>query len=232
LQELSFGEAYNAGLQAISDRVVTANVQPGRPNGSAIKQVRTNEFLNGPWELREFVLATDSTIDGTTTHPLVLTTVKQTPDQGLNDSIDLTDFINNNRDDLIHVDPFSGLVSPLHRVPDNLLGARSPSNFQTWQGSPAGTINDNNARHQFALMTCNGCHTQETGTGFTHVKPRQSLVEAALSTFLTGGTVADPVSRAVRQFNDLERREDDLLRLLHSTRFEAVGLAGLRSRVH
>jgi hypothetical protein len=70
---------------------------------------------------------------------------------------------------------------------------------------------DNEARHHFALNTCNGCHASaETGTFFTHIVPRFSFDEASLSGFLTGTTVSDPVTGQSRTFNDLGRRKTDL----------------------
>ena len=148
----------------------------------------------------------------------------------MNNTIALTQFLNDNESDLLHVDPFSGLSSPRHIVPDGDLGARTPAIGDTIWNAPG--INNNDARHQFAVMTCNGCHSSETDTDFTHVKVRPNLVEAALSNFLTGGTINDPVSGESRRFDDLSRREDDLLSILHSTRFELVRIDGLRKRVH
>src|SRR5687767_11776763 len=37
-------EEYNAALQAITDRFAGRNAEPGRPNGSALSQLRTNDF--------------------------------------------------------------------------------------------------------------------------------------------------------------------------------------------
>ncbi|MFP8874664.1 MAG: hypothetical protein VCB42_09070, partial [Myxococcota bacterium] len=82
---------FKADLQAITDGVVLADAAPGRPNGNAIGQIRTNEFVMGsPWEMREFTLQAFG--DGTSTDPqlpnglerqahvLRLDTSKQTPD--------------------------------------------------------------------------------------------------------------------------------------------------------
>src|SRR6185295_16783571 len=70
---------------------------------------------------------------------------------------------------------------------------------------------DSNARHHFALNTCNGCHSsQETGVGFLQISPRFPGEEAILSGFLTGTTVPDPVTGAPRAFDDLGRRKLDL----------------------
>src|SRR5215510_5184320 len=60
LNSLVLGSAaYNAALQAITDQVVLRNKAPGKPNGSALNQLRTNEIaLASPWELRQFNLTT------------------------------------------------------------------------------------------------------------------------------------------------------------------------------
>ncbi len=55
LGSIPFGADYNAALQAVTDRFATIGASPGKPNGSGINQVRTNEvFLFPLWELREF----------------------------------------------------------------------------------------------------------------------------------------------------------------------------------
>ncbi|MCP4816241.1 MAG: hypothetical protein GY888_27315, partial [Planctomycetaceae bacterium] len=80
-----------ADLQAITDTVVLADSAPNRPNGNALGQLRTNEFVMGsPWEMREFTLqpalGTDPSdpvfSDGSSLFPhmLRLDTTKQTPD--------------------------------------------------------------------------------------------------------------------------------------------------------
>jgi hypothetical protein len=45
---------------------------------------------------------------------------------------------------------------------------------------------------------------------FSQLRPREAGGEAALSTFLTGVTVADPMTGLPRSFNDLGRRNADL----------------------
>jgi hypothetical protein len=73
-------------------------------------------------------------------------------------------------------------------------------------------ILDNDARQRFSVNTCNGCHNlAETGTGAVHISRRKSRANkaapaATLSGFLSGITVADPVSGVPRTFGDLARR--------------------------
>ena len=71
-------------------------------------------------------------------------------------------------------------------------------------------ITNPEARHKFALNTCNGCHSsQETNTAFLMVFPRAPGQEARLSPFLTGTTTFDPVT-GPRVLNDLRRRNLDM----------------------
>ena len=68
--------------------------------------------------------------------------------------------------------------------------------------------------HSFALNTCSGCHQAETGAPFLHVGSRFPGEPTPLSGFLTGITVTDPISGALRAFNDLQRRQQDLCNLV------------------
>ncbi|MFT3773151.1 MAG: hypothetical protein QM820_47830 [Minicystis sp.] len=198
-------EQYNAALQAITTRFAGRNAAPGRPNGSSLGQLRTNEIaLDAPWELREFNL---SAADGLL-HPV---TVKLTPDLGFDGTPTLAAYINQNEADI---------VVERHDVPETFqglpfLGGSSFNNLTAWS---APGINNNEARHKFSLNTCNGCHgAAETGTAFLHVNPRFPGTTAQLSGFLTGITVPDPVTGIPRTFNDLGRRNQDLKGLVCAT---------------
>jgi hypothetical protein len=172
--------AYNAALEAITEQFVARNVSPGRPNGSAIRQVRTNEIaLGAPWELREFHLK-----------PLFpevpllrQAAVAATPDASFNGTGLLAGWI------------------AAETVPPAFLGAAAPIPPSFWNAPAV----DPNKRHRLSLNTCSGCHQGETGTPFTHVS-----LTTGLSGFLTGITVADPVSGVPRSFDDLERRAQQL----------------------
>jgi hypothetical protein len=90
-----------------------------------------------------------------------------------------------------------------------------------WSG--AGILN-NNARQSFALNTCGGCHRAETAISFLHVGfpvghslPGSLGKPAALSGFMSGKTIKDPVDPSItRTFNDLDRRRQDLEGLIRS----------------
>ncbi|XYH93924.1 LamG-like jellyroll fold domain-containing protein [Sorangium sp. So ce1128] len=195
-------EEYNAALQEITARFAGRNAAPGRPNGSSLGQLRTNEIaLSGPWELREFVLSPDTGF-------LRPETVKLTPDLGFDGTPTLADFVNQNE---------AAIISEQFTVPDTFqgapfLGGSSFNNLTAW--TAPGILN-NEARHKFSLNTCNGCHGgAETGTPFLHVNPRTLGSEASLSRFMTGINIPDPVTGEVRTLNDLERRNQDLAALV------------------
>ncbi|XXX72106.1 LamG domain-containing protein [Sorangium sp. So ce134] len=195
-------EEYNAALQEITTRFAGRNAAPGRPNGSSLGQVRTNEIaLAGPWELREFVLSPQTGF-------LRPETVKLTPDISFDGSTTLADFVNQNE---------AAILLEQHTVPDTFqgipfLGGSSLNNLTAWI---APGILNNEARHKFSLNTCNGCHgAAETGTPFLHVNPRAPGNEATLSGFMTGIDIADPVTGEPRTLNDLGRRNQDLKTLV------------------
>ena len=85
--------------------------------------------------------------------------------------------------------------------------------FFDYPGSTA-SIQNLCARFRLSLNSCSGCHARETNTFFTHVGSagtRPLGQPAALSGFLTGAVVSDPVGVSAPQtFNDLDRRQQDL----------------------
>ncbi|WP_437730680.1 LamG domain-containing protein [Sorangium sp. So ce1335] len=194
-------EEYNAALQAITTRFAGRNAAPGKPNGSSISQIRTNEIaLAGPWELREFVLSPDTGF-------LRPETVKLTPDLGFNGTPTLADFVNQNEADIL---------VERHTVPDVFQGAPflAGSSFNDPTAWFAPGIVNNEARHKFSLNTCSGCHGLETGTPFLHVNPRFPGGEAFLSGFMTGINMPDPLTGELRTLNDLGRRNQDMAALV------------------
>lgn len=208
--------AYNDALQKITDRFAKRGASPARPNGSAIGQVRTNEIaLAGPWELREFRLNASG--------QLVQSTVAQSPSPSLRTSGRLGRWINANE---------TAILEGRHSVPLTfedlpLRGGNSFTDFSSW--NPAGVKNPE-ARHLLAVNTCDGCHGGETATGFLHVNTRAKGQVAALSGFLTGTTVSDPVTGKSRTFNDLARRRTDFASFLCSA--TAAAPAGAAARIH
>jgi hypothetical protein len=203
--------AFNAVLQSLTLPVTTPNAWPGRINGSAIGQVRTNEARLGPlggglpWEMREFTLQTHPAFAplGTLRHE----TVKNTPDALHNNTALLSDWIANHAGEAIPrqhggVD----FIATANRYGPGAVPFNPP-----WNGSPQ---NSTSKRFRMSSNTCGGCHLNETGTGFTMVKGNGPLgAPAALAGFLTGiNNVPDaaygppPLPGAFRSFNDLFRR--------------------------
>ncbi|MGO4261458.1 hypothetical protein [Lysobacter sp. TAB13] len=206
---------YNASLQAITDQFTNANAAPNKPNRSAINQIRTNEFLQNPWELREFNILRGNT-------QLSIVPAKQTPHHTHNNTALLANYINTNQ---------AQILAGTYSVPLSYLGTPfltgsvlNPSPQQAWRAP--GIVN-NNARNKFSLNTCDACHGRETlTTSFLHVAPRASGAQAALSRFLLGNgtlaapttfTMADPIVAATpRTYGDLLRRQGDLSTLQSS----------------
>ncbi len=210
-------QEYNQALELLTEQIVTANANPDKANGSALNQLRTNDFvLDRPWELREFQIG-----DGRSSGFLTEATIKQTPDKSINGTTPLAKFINEFESDILagdHVVPLSYQGEPF------LGGGIKYDSPDFWN---ADGINNNDARHLFSVATCNSCHARETTTGFTHVVPVGfGNVTADLSGFLRGSTpdtsdieflnVADPVDSTNREFNDLLRRATDLDALINT----------------
>jgi hypothetical protein len=229
LQCLPWGPVYNSALQRITDVFATANAMPAKPNGSALNQLRTNENLLTPptavpptqWELREFKLFCNDSDKGF----LRPVTVKQTPREDSDGTRLLQHYIKNTLP-----------APPDHAVPlewgipgfqmEPFLGGRAvmppisiTSGSAAWATTGA-TVN-NMLRHDFALHTCNGCHSTETDTRFMHVGARGPGQQAPLSGFLIGDGAGGPLlvnipgsPAATVRFFDLRRRERDLVRFL------------------
>jgi hypothetical protein len=187
---------YNAALQAVTERFTARNAAPGRPNGSALGQIRTNDFFAfSPfaWEFREFHLDATSGM-------LVPAPVAQTPDRNFNFTDRLGRFVLANE---------AVILAEKHAVPLTFEGAPFQGgnvdafDFFTWQVPGVSP----ETRHRFARNTCNGCHTQgETGGAEFQIRPRFPFQEASLSGFLLGADVTDFQAGVVRHFNELGRR--------------------------
>jgi hypothetical protein len=231
--------SYNNALQAITDQFTAAGVAPHKPNGSALNQLRTNEVelllgvsTNPLWELREFRIGGEPPVNP---GQLEEVTVKQTPDLTRNRTPLLTDFVNINTPSILtetHTVPATFMAQLF--LGGSSLAPRNPTaavDVNTHWNNPAGGpfITNRQARHLFSLNTCNACHTGETNTVFTHIKPVPFGTEAGLSGFMNGITpntlvqpfkVVDPADGApTRKFNEFRRRRLDLDMLVHSPCF-------------
>jgi len=217
LNSLAFpSAAYNQALQNLTEQFAKVNANPARPNGSALGQQRTNEIaLAAPWELREFQL---------TQFPFSMlneTTTADTPLDSFNNGATFQSWVQTKVEPAIHPPNFQDPIPPVPLfflfggVNVNFLGS-NPQAPAVWSapGLNLALLAENWARERASLATCNSCHTTETATGFTHVDPRTAVaLPAALSGFLTGISVPDPVAPGhtpVRDFDDLARREIDI----------------------
>ena len=194
-------EQYNAALQAVTDRFTARGAGgSGRVNGSALGQIRTNDFfaLDGAWEFREFHLDAASGM-------LIPAPMALTPDRSFNFTDRLGRFVAANE---------AAILAEKHTVPLTFEGVPfqggnvDASDFFVWQVPGASP----ETRHRFARNTCNGCHTSsETGANIFQVNPRFQGQEAQLSGFLLGADVTDFSAGVIRHFNELGRRG----RILH-----------------
>ncbi|HVG18612.1 MAG TPA: hypothetical protein VNI02_06130, partial [Blastocatellia bacterium] len=210
--------AYNAALEAITEQFAKAGVAPHKVNGSALNQVRTNEFLpvqTGPWEMREFRLTMTKEDPFPPTGQLIETTVKQTPDAILNNTCTLANYINANCGPILtdsHVVPLNFprcAMDPPMPNPPGFLGGNSfvPPNFWNAPGLGCDPSPPGDGRFKFSMATCSGCHKDETLTQFYHIRPTAFGTPALLSAFLSGPiTVNDPVNGFARNFDEILRR--------------------------
>jgi hypothetical protein len=176
---------YNTMLEAITKTVTAPNAAPGRPNGSAISQVRTNEIAltntvdnlfddrSPRWQFREFRI---QTLPSGLLDEVALTNEvagKYNGADGGNPAL-MSNWVNANTGAIL-----TGTAS----VPNQFLGfdfRAGKSNYPSvsqfsapgyWDGNAANPIINDQARHQFSVNNCSGCHAPKDGGGtiFTHV---------------------------------------------------------------
>ena len=232
LNAIPFGPVYNAALEAITDQFAGPGLNPSQhPNHSLLNQLRSNDILIGPWELREWKLANS----GSGVGHLHEVTVAQTPDIIHDNQPIVNNYISANLGALLsdsHTIPL--LWSPaagVQGIPFLGGSAPIPNPAFFWDGSPSlNTAATTAGRHKFSLSTCNGCHGGETGTFFTHVDCRAKGQPARLSRFLTGlAALPDPAGAPInRSFADLDRRVQDLHCLVTTPCFFHIGFLPIR----
>lgn len=159
----SFGPMYRAALRAITDGFTARNASPGRPNGSALNQVRSNEIgIALDWNLREFHLSgrNGALLQGVTKETPHLATFNALPR-----AAELRADLEAHRQEVL---------DGAYHVPAAWLGGEALE-IARWNPADLGST-DEALRHAFALNTCDGCHTRETNTGFTHLRASGSSV--------------------------------------------------------
>lgn len=216
--------AFSAKLQEITDQFTVRNAFVGRPNGSAVNQIRTNEIrftTFGFWQLREFNMGSNGFMAPATT--------KESPNWDfINAAPEMRDFINANPVLNSTTDTsFMSLKMPSVFNGTLFLGAKANQsvgvvpNGGRWDLSQTETQFNSVAIDNFGFLTCNGCHNENKAPGdrqFYHVDPTASPVGAngvndgtgRLSQFML---VGDP-SKGGRRPAELTRRAADMGTLL------------------
>jgi archaellum component FlaF (FlaF/FlaG flagellin family) len=212
--------AFATKLQEITDAFSVRNAFVGRPNGSAINQIRTNEIAMGvPWQLREFNMTPAGVMAPATT--------KQSPNHTLlNESQQLRDFINQNPS-LSSTSDTSFFSLQMPTTFGGLLFAGAKADEATfpptrWQLSSTETQDTSVAIDNFGLLTCNGCHQENkknTDISFYNVIPTTSTQNR--TTGVNDGTgklsdfmlLGDP-AKGGRRPAELTRRAQDMGTLL------------------
>ena len=216
LGSLELGSAeFNQKLEAITNGFSGPGIAT-----KALAQVRTNELIDlTPWQWREFKLNPAGRLEQVT--------VANAPDLEVNGTPLLADYVNTNEEQILALE---------HEVPLTWRG--EPFRGGSSDGDPISShfaapgIRNNDARHALSLLTCVGCHTDETGAAFFQVGPRALHQPAFPSGFLTGIKQPDPVDpTVVRSFNDLKRRAEDMCGVLASS-CSAIETHKASARVH
>lgn len=136
-----FDESYKAELTTVTEGFVRRNAWPGRKNGSAISQMRTNEAVfNWIWQMREFRL--DSLGD------LRLSPLHNTPGEALNGSAALRSYMLENEDKIMKDE---------NVLPRSMLAGSADQLRFRWSAPEVSEP----LRIAFARTTCNGCHSGE-----------------------------------------------------------------------
>ncbi|HVY25403.1 MAG TPA: CARDB domain-containing protein [Polyangiaceae bacterium] len=206
-------------LQEITDKFSVRGALPGRPNGSAVNQLRTNEIRFTTfnfWQLREFNMGSNGFMAPATT--------KESPNWDfLNRSQEMRDFINQNPVLNATSDTsFMSLKLPTTFEGTLFLGAKQNqqvgvvANGGRWDLSDTETEFTSVPIDNFGLLTCNGCHNENKrgdDQSFYHVNPQVDPgVDGTgrLSKFMTLG---DP-TKGGRRPAELTRRANDMAALL------------------
>ena len=155
LDTKSFGVDYSPALQAVTDLFTRRGTGPGRPNGSSLINLRSNEVMMDPnkcgecfgkWQLRSFRL-----VDG---GALQLSTTPQNPDDTAHD---ITTAANATLTSYLNTDGVR-IRAGFATVPASIIGgqATAPLFWNAFSG-PVDPV----VRHAFAGETCGGCHLTE-----------------------------------------------------------------------
>jgi hypothetical protein len=197
--------SYLSALETLTDRFSLSGRCGASTTDTALGQLRTNDNLADPWNLREFRLDNSGQLNEVV--------ARRTPRQKFIGQTALASYINATE---------AGIMNLKYEVPATLQGQPFAAGLVTMRSDPpviwnAPGIHTSLLRHTFALNTCSGCHMAETGAAFQHIGVRKTNERAKLSGFLTGAAngsswkVTDPVdATATHEFNDLLWRQSEL----------------------
>jgi|GEM_PF-807441 len=218
---LSDKARYLTALEAVTNRFVRRTSQKRSPTASptqaAISQIRTNEFIEDPWQLREIVRGRSSAGTAvlraaTTKNALVPTQAVEAGKRPvtIRDDRDLGDWVDRNVSCSNATNLSSCRFTPADfQLPQSIAikgktfrsGSISNADFGRWFDADQGNLK----RRFFALQSCDGCHQSETGVFFTHT----DVGDGSPSSFLTGAftvgsfEVEADLSRRLRNFKNL-----------------------------
>jgi len=206
-------------LQEITDKFTVRNAFAGRPNGSAVNQIRTNEIKFTTftfWQLREFNMGSDGLMAPATT--------KESPNRDfINQSQEMRDFINQNP--VLNTTTDTSFMSlKMPTVFENTLflgvkqnqGVSAEQNAGRWDLSSTETQFNSVAIDNFGFLTCNGCHNENKASGdrrFYQVDPTAAPGTDGTGRLSQFMTVGDP-SKGGRRPAELTRRANDMGTLL------------------
>lgn len=218
---------YLSQLEFLTERFVARTAQKRSTSATetltqaAISQIRTNEFIMGPWQLREIIRARNTSGSPVLTN----TTTKNVffPTQNLAGTTPSTEVSIRNNSDLGNWADANVTCSNLTNIATCRFSSRNemiPSSVNiagvTFRVGPIS--NEDGAawfpgstvikRRFMALQSCDGCHQSETGVFFTHTSPSTGNP----STFLTNATNVGNSGFLISA--DLERRANNMKNLV------------------
>ena len=208
-------ENYRKALQGITDKFVLRGAQkvPGSllARQAAISQIRTNEFIQSPWQLREIIRDRSSPgvvkLKNTTTKNAF--SVANKSDTALGAWVDLNVTCQGTANG--STQPFGNckFIALNNSLPDTVtqtgrtfrLGPTADADFRQWFG-----VDRNNIKRRFfALNTCDGCHQSEGLALFVHTDQRNGNPSRFLTSQHSVGSFSEEadLARRLRNFKNL-----------------------------
>ncbi len=193
-----------AKLSFITEDIVQAYAAPGRPNGSNLNHLRTEDMYfapqGQPWDMREFILDAGS-------HQFKTNPLNMTPDFSWADpdspntvyySTTMRKWIQANSPVILsglYELPYQiDVTTPSGTSPKRLRGAVALDGYQNWFSFPTTQPCSAETRLAFIRNTCNGCHSSGNWTPeneptwsfafMRQINGRPAAAPATLSDFL------------------------------------------------